>query len=132
MIDPAITNYNQSQEGNNKEICEYLTQFINANISDTTNKLWHGGPVWFINDNPIVGYWVRKQGVTLLFWSGQSFNEPGLQNEGKFKAAQIEYMDISQINGKNLKRWLTKAETIQWDYKNIIKNKGQLSRLQVS
>ncbi|HRG51983.1 MAG TPA: DUF1801 domain-containing protein, partial [Bacteroidia bacterium] len=30
---------------------------------------------------------------------------------------------------KDLKRWLKKAETIQWDYKNLIKRKGKLERL---
>lgn len=28
-----------------------------------------------------------------------------------------------------LKRWLKKAQTIQWDYKNIVRNKGRLERL---
>jgi hypothetical protein len=35
-------------------------------------------PVWFLDGNPIAGYSKLKDGVRLLFWSGQSFEEPGL------------------------------------------------------
>ncbi|MCY1552726.1 hypothetical protein D9M68_891420 [compost metagenome] len=67
--------------------------------------------------------------MRLLFWSGQSFEEPALQNEGTFKAAEMRYTDVTQINTDDLKRWLEKARDIQWDYKNLIKRKGKLERL---
>jgi hypothetical protein len=49
--------------------------------------------------------------------------------EGTFKAAQARYTSLDQINTTDLKRWLTKAEAIQWDYKNIVKRKGNLERI---
>ena len=64
-----------------------------------------------------------------MFWSGQSFDEPALQPEGSFKAAEIRYTDINQVNKKHLAKWLKKARKIQWDYKNIVKRKGVLERL---
>jgi hypothetical protein len=64
-----------------------------------------------------------------LFWSGQSFDEPGLQPEGSFKAAEARYTSVEQINTSTLKRWLKKSKQIQWDYKNIVKRKGVLERL---
>jgi hypothetical protein len=64
-----------------------------------------------------------------MFWSGQSFDEPGLSAEGTFKAAEIRYTDKDQINIDELKRYLEKSQKIQWDYKNIVKNRGVLSRL---
>lgn len=93
------------------------------------NKIWHGAPVWFINDNPIVGYDVLKDCVRLLFWSGQSFDEPGLSAEGSFKAAEARYTQADQIDSDSLQRWLEKSQTIQWDYKNIRKRRGELVRL---
>mgnify|MGYP003594956289 CR=1 FL=1 len=98
-------------------------------LPEAENKIWHAHPVWFLNGNPIVGYSKLKGCIRLLFWSGQSFEEPGLSNEGKFKAAEVRYISIEQVNTKDLKRWLKKARTIQWDYKNIVKRKGQLERL---
>ena len=59
----------------------------------------------------------------------ESFDEPGLKISGSFKAAQALYADVTQINSADLKRWLHKAETIQWDYKNIVKRRGVLERL---
>lgn len=47
----------------------------------------------------------------------------------KFQDASIFYNNVSEIETKDLKRWLRKSEEIQWDYKNIIKRKGQLERL---
>lgn len=67
--------------------------------------------------------------MRLLFWSGQSFDEPGLRPEGKFKAAEARYTDAAQIDTDDLERWLKKSRAIQWDYKNIIKRKGVLERL---
>lgn len=64
-----------------------------------------------------------------MFWSGQSFDEPGLKPEGSFKAAEARYIDAAEIDGADLARWLTKAAEIQWDYKNIVKRKGKLERL---
>jgi hypothetical protein len=36
---------------------------------------------------------------------------------------------VDEINKTDLLRWLEKAKTIQWDYKNIVKNKGKLTHL---
>jgi hypothetical protein len=114
---------------NDKAICILLLQEINRHLSDAENKIWHGHPVWFLNGNPIVGYSKLKNSIRLLFWSGQSFDEPGLQPEGNFKAAEMRYTSAEQINTKDLKRWFEKSKKIQWDYKNIVKRKGVLERL---
>jgi len=79
--------------------------------------------------DPIVGYSKLKNCVRLLFWSGQSFNEDGLQNEGKFKAAGARFTSVKEIKLKDLTRWLKKSRVIQWDYKNIVKRRGVLERL---
>lgn len=126
----TISEYNKSQSKNIKEICDFLEYAINENLKKSTSKIWHGGPVWFLDENPVVGYWVRKAGdVQLLFWSGQSFDESDLKPEGTFKAAQINFTDLKQIKITHLKRWLKKAKGIQWDYKNITKRKGKLEML---
>jgi len=125
-----IASYNKSKTGEEKKICDFLAQEINATLHYTESKIWHAHPVWFIEGNPIVGYSALKSGIQLLFWSGASFDETELTpGTGKFKDASIRYTEVSQIQKKDLKRWLKKAETIQWDYKNIVKRKGKLVRL---
>lgn len=124
-----ITAYNNSLSPADKETCDVLMQLINKHLPATESKVWHAHPVWFINGNPIVGYSKLKNDVRLLFWSGQSFDEPGLLPEGKFKAAEARYTDVKQVKTADLKRWLQKAAAIQWDYKNIVKRKGVLERL---
>ena len=113
-----------------KEICEKLMNEINHNLPTAESKIWHAHPVWFLDGNPIVGYSKLKGGVRLLFWSGQSFAEKDLKPEGSFKAAEARYTAANQIKVSHLKRWLTKSKKIQWDYKNIVKRKGVLKRIE--
>ncbi|SHM10048.1 DUF1801 domain-containing protein [Flavobacterium saccharophilum] len=128
-MNPTVQDYNNLQSDSDKEICNQLAAIINENLSDAENKIWHAHPVWFLDGNPIVGYSKLKNNVRLLFWSGQSFDEEKLSNEGSFKAAEFRYTSSEQINEDDLKRWLNKAREIQWDYKNIVKRKGVLLRL---
>lgn len=121
--------YNDKQTSEEREICITLSQEISRHLREAENKIWHGHPVWFLDGNPIVGYSKLKNGIQLLFWSGQSFDEVTLQNEGSFKAAQFRYTSMEQINTIDLQRWLEKSRQIQWDYKNIVKRRGILERL---
>jgi hypothetical protein len=125
----TISEYNNIQSEGNKKICKILKQEIDKELKESKSMIWHGGPVWFLDDNPVVGHWVRKEGVQLLFWSGQSFDEPHLEPEGKFKASQKIFLSASDINKIELQKWLRKSRDIQWDYKNIVKRKGELERL---
>lgn len=124
-----IIAYNDAQESDRKDICELLANEIHRGLPGAENKVWHAHPVWFLDGNPIAGYAVRKHNVQLLFWSGQSFDEPGLQIEGTFKAAEARYNSVDEVNVADLQRWLKKSQTIQWDYKNIVKRRGVLERL---
>ncbi len=124
-----IQAYNDAKLSSDREICNLLSQEISRHLPEAENKIWHAHPVWFLNGNPITGYHKLKNCVRLLFWSGQSFDEPGLKNEGSFKAAEISYTAVEQVNTEDLARWVKKAKEIQWDYKNIIKRKGLLERL---
>lgn len=124
-----IRAYNSLLSKEEKKICTALAKEIDTGLPEAESKIWHRTAVWFLEGNPIVGYAKRKDNIQLLFWSGQSFEEKGLEPEGSFKAAQARYTAASDINAKDLKRWLKKAKNIQWDYKNIVKRKGKLIRL---
>lgn len=125
-----IQSYNDSQSPTDREICNILSAAINHNLTKAESKIWHAHPVWFLNENPIVGYSKLKAGIRLMFWSGADFNEADLKiNTGKFKDASITYTAIEQINLIDLSRWLHKSREIQWDYKNVMKRKGVLISL---
>jgi hypothetical protein len=98
-------------------------------LNNSECKLFHGSPVWFIDDNPIVGYSKKSNKISLLFWSGQSFTEKGLSVVGKFKAAEINYSYLNEIDYINLEKWLIESQKIIWNYKDIRKNNGSLSLL---
>jgi hypothetical protein len=128
-MNPEIAAYNESLSSQNRKICDLLAHEINGILSDAENKIWHAHPVWFLSGNPVVGFGKLKSCIRLLFWSGQSFDEPGLQAEGSFMAAESRYTSADQVNIEDLGRWLQKARLIQWDYANIVKRKGKLERL---
>lgn len=129
-IENEIQKYNDQLDAEYQEISEALRSLIDDNLLGSTSKLWHGAPVWFLDGNPVVGYSKQKGGVRLMFWSGADFGEENLTHgTGKFKDASIFYNSTSEIDSKELKVWLKKAKEIQWDYKNIVKRKGQLLKI---
>ena len=98
-----------------RAVLEVLHDEICSVLPEAENKVWHGHPVWFLDGNPVVGYSVLKSGPRLLFWRGQSFDEPGLTPEGTFKAAEARFERPEDIRRR--------------DHKNIVKRKGRLVRL---
>ena len=129
-MNTEIQDYNDSQSGKEQDICNLLCEEINRNLPEAESKIWQGHPVWFLEENPIVGYSKLKDCIRLMFWSGVDFDEEKLKpGTGKFKDASIRYTEVDQISKSDLERWLEKSRDIQWDYKNIVKRKGKLERL---
>ncbi len=131
-MDNAIASYNAQHSAEDQAICNRLAEIITSELTEAEQKIWHAHPVWFLEGNPIVGYSKQKAGWRLMFWSGADFEEDGLNVRGdKFKDASIFYKLPSEIQVTELQRWLQKSRTIQWDYKNIVKRKGRLERLEL-
>ena len=126
---PDIEAYHAAMPDAARAVCDLLAREIQAALPDAVGKVWHRHPVWFLDGNPVAGYSLLKGGVRLLFWSGQSFDEPGLHPEGSFKAAEARYAEAAQVDVEALRRWLGKARDIQWDYQHLVKRKGRLERL---
>ena len=127
-MDP-VTEFNNNLDTQNKGICDFLRINLDKHLHGCISKLYHGAPVWFLNDNPLVGYSLKKGKIALLFWSGQSFTQEGLVPMGKFKAAEISFSSLDEISLVKLQTWLNEAKSNIWDYKNIVKNGGKLTRL---
>jgi uncharacterized protein YdhG (YjbR/CyaY superfamily) len=129
-MDPEILRYNQKQDPQHKRLCDMLAREIDTHLADAESRIWHAHPVWFLDGNPIVGYSKQKPGIRLMFWSGADFEEEELSVVGrKFKDASVFLNDASEVKRADLRRWLRKAEEIQWDYKNLVRRKGRLQRL---
>jgi len=127
---PDVVQYNGRQTANHKDVCDVLGRAIDAALPGAENKIWHAHPVWFLDGNPTVGYSRQKPGIRLMFWSGADFAEAGLNVVGaKFKDASVFFNDVSEVKKTDLRRWLEKSRTIQWDYKNLVRRKGRLERL---
>jgi hypothetical protein len=117
----TIAEYNSALESEPASIAAALEAAIGTLLPAAEGRLWHGHPVWFIGTNPIVGYSLKKAGVELLFWSGQSFASPGLHAVGKFQAAGANFKSVADIDHDSVAAWLSDAERIQWDYANLPK-----------
>src|SRR5262245_10323349 len=123
-----IGDYSKSQSTRDTAICNKLRVEIDAALPNASSKIWHGSPVWFIGENPVVGYKFSAIYVNLLFWSGQSFGKTSLKPVGKFAAAQIQFTEISEIDPKELQSWLEKAGTRIWDYRGHFSKQRALQK----
>ena len=119
-----IDEYNSKLTGDELAICTELRSLIESTLKKAEGRVWHGHPVWFINGNPVAGFSVKKAGVELLFWSGQSFTEPGLKPVGKYKAAGAIFKTTDDLSAKLVKAWLKQSIAIQWDYANLPKERS--------
>jgi hypothetical protein len=120
-----IAGYAEKQAPSEREICCSLRTLIDAALPKATSKVWHGSPVWFIDDNPVVGYSVNKKGVALLFWNGQAFDTPGLSPVGKYRAAQAVFAEPDAVNVKLIQRWLKSARSNVFDSRAFFKRKAK-------
>jgi hypothetical protein len=116
-----IAAYAESQPRALRPICDRLRELIDAALPKATSKVWHGSPVWFIDDNPVVGYSATATSVKLLFWNGQAFDEAGLAPSGKHRAAQAVLGHADEIDPKVVRRWLSKARSDVLDSKALAK-----------
>ena len=119
----AIDEYDATLDEPARSIAAELRASIAQNLPSAEGKVWHGHPVWFLDGNPIVGYSIKKAGVELLFWSGQSFDSDALRAIGKFQAAALSVPTVQDLNSKKFTKLLKLAVKIQWDYANLPKNR---------
>ena len=128
MIGQDIQDYQSELSAEFAEIGAALIKLISKALPNAEGKVWHGHPVWFLDGNPIVGYSLKKAGIEVLFWSGQSFKLEGLRAIGKFKAAGIAVPSIKALDKKAMTAWLAEALEIQWDYQNLPKKRALVKR----
>ena len=121
----TIGAYSRAQPPELRTICNKLRAEIEKASPTATSKIWHGSPVWFLAENPVVGYSIKQKRVYLMFWSGQLFDEPALTAVGKDKAAQVGIQDVSGINLSELRRCLKKAGTTVFDYMAMYRQKRE-------
>ena len=125
----TISDYHAGLDASDRVICDLLRTEIAAGLPDAEAKFWHAHPVWFLDDNPIVGYSKLKTCIRLMFWSGQSLDAPGLAPTGTFKAAEARFTAADRIDADILQEWLSEGRRNQWDYKNIVRRKVRMDRL---
>lgn len=121
-----IANYHSGLSDEEQQTCRFLQETFDIELAGAESRIWHAHPVWFIDGNPVAGYSKLKDGIRVLFWSGQAFETSGLMPEGKFKAAEIRIRNLVHCKQLPWSAWLQEAQQKQWDYKNIVKRKGQL------
>ena len=120
-VDHQIAAYAQAQSLAFRKICDLLRELIDTALPKATSKVWHGSPVWFIDDNPVVGYNATAKSVNLLFWNGQTLDEANLKPVGKYQAAQATFAEAADIDSKVVRGWLKKAGSNVFDSKAFFK-----------
>lgn len=111
----SIEGYEDKLAPELRAVVRVLRAEIERSLPAATSKVWHGHPIWFDGDNPIVGYDARKATVTILFWNGRALHESGLTPMGKDRAAGKEFRTPAEIDKTELRRCLDKARINVFD-----------------
>jgi hypothetical protein len=119
--DDEVAAYSRAQTPAFRKVCDVLRGLIDKDLPKASCKVWHGSPVWFIDDNPVVGYSVAANSVNLLFWNGQAFDESGLATVGKHRAAQAKFATADEVDTRVIRRWLKKAKADVFDSRAFFK-----------
>jgi len=125
IVNPdGVEAYLEAQTPEHGNLCRRLVSEIRHCLPKSTARLYHGSPAWFIGKNAVVGVSVKaKAGVTLLFWNGQAFKGQALIPVGQFKAAQLSFQTVRQVNTTMLRRLLKNAGKDIWDFASIRKQR---------
>jgi len=124
----SIAAYDAAQPKVEGAVCRRLRGEVERALPDAKSKVWHGSPVWFVGETPVVGYNVAARGgVVLLFWNGQAIDD-SLEPIGKFKAAQARYTSVADIQEAPLRRWLKRAGTEIWDTSEVRRARARAGR----
>lgn len=124
-----IEEYIQSLDVSVASLASELRNKFDQALPGSEAKVWHGHPVWFLDGNPIVGFSLKKAGLEVLLWSGKSFKVDGLKPVGKYQAASLPIATSDDVESVTLAAALEESIAIQWDYKNLVKNRGELVKL---
>jgi uncharacterized protein YdhG (YjbR/CyaY superfamily) len=125
--DPVAA-YSRAKPPALRRICDRLRALIDAAVPKATSKVWHGSPVWFVGENPVVGYSANAKGVQLLFWNGRAIDGKGLEPVGKYGAAQAVFADAAEIDPAVVRRWLKKAGSDVFDSKGFFRKARERAR----
>ena len=110
-----ISQYHKKHSSQQAKVMKALREELDRALGQEHSKLWHGAPVWFVDQNPVAGYSVNSRGVCLLFWNGKAFDDASLHAVGKFFAAELRYTDASEVQVSKLRRLIRQAKTNVWD-----------------
>jgi Domain of unknown function (DU1801) len=126
VVPDGIQTYLEAQTPEHADICRRLLSEIRRCLPESSARLYHRSPAWFIGENAVVGVSVKaRAGVTLLFWNGQAFEDEALLPVGQFRAAQLSYQAVSQIKTKMLRRLLKRAGRDIWDFAGLRKGRRE-------
>lgn len=51
-----ILDYESVLTPEDQAVCAKIRAEIDRTLPEATSKVWHAHPVWFLDDNPVVGY----------------------------------------------------------------------------
>jgi hypothetical protein len=118
----AIAAYARAQPVAFRTACDRLRELIDGALPKATSKVWHGSPVWFVGENPVVGYSAGKTAVNLLFWNGLALGEASFRPVGKHGAAQAVFQNAEEIDPKAVRGWL------KWAGANVFDSRAHFAK----
>ncbi|XAS66574.1 DUF1801 domain-containing protein [Micrococcaceae bacterium Sec5.7] len=108
----TIEEFNRGLDGTIAEVARKLEPLIGRGLPGSEAKVWHGHPVWFRGKDPLVGYKPYPRFVTLMFWQGQQFADPGDLKPASNQMAVIKYASPDEVDEAAVLEWARQAQSL--------------------
>lgn len=110
----TVEDYVASLTGPVHDVAQALQELIESGLDDAEPSIWHGQPVWKVDDVPVAGFKAHGDYVTFMLWRGQDIADSSgrLQPSGSAQMATVKLQDITDHDTDLLLDWLNQARDL--------------------
>jgi len=119
-----IAAYARSQPPAIRTMCNLLRELIDAALPTATSKVWHGSPVWFVDENPVVGCCATAKSASSSGTERHSTSPVSSRSASTTRGRPCSMIPL-RSTPKVIRRWLDKAKSNVFDSKAFFKKLRQ-------
>jgi hypothetical protein len=93
-----------------RETGEVLRALLDASLRHATGRVYHGHPIWLVDNTMVAGFKTYPKHVTFMLWQGQDITDPtGRLQPGARRMASVKLASVADVDEVAFAAWLTQV-----------------------